>query len=102
MTTNQACAARRASPRLVPEFVFFFLWSRYEAIRAESEGSAQDNLNQGQGSDIEIPGANRGGRLSVSDALAGLRRVGDGGSRECRALSSFRRAVVEDLVTGVR
>lgn len=102
MTTNQACAAILPSPRLVPEFVFFFLWSRYEAIRAESEGSAQDNLNQGQVADIEIPVPDVDEQREVSQVLAALRRVADAKGRETRALEAFRSALVEDLVTDVR
>lgn len=101
MATNQACAAILPDERLLPEYVFFFLWSRYEAIRAESEGSAQDNLNQGMVADIELPVPALKAQEDVVRTLSTLRGSFDAQAAEVEALRRFRGALVEDLCTGM-
>jgi hypothetical protein len=102
MATNQACAAILPSEYLVPEYLFFFLWSRYEAIRMESEGSAQDNLNQGMVADIELPVPTRDAQEEIVRRLATLRRAADSEAAQAKALSRLKSTLIEDLVLGIR
>lgn len=102
MATNQACAAILPSERLVPEYVFFFLWSRYEAIRMESEGSAQDNLNQGMVADMELPIPTREEQERVVERLRSLRAAAEAESRQVVALGRFRATFMEELLAGAQ
>lgn len=100
MATNQACAAILPTERLLPDYLFFFLRSRYEAIRAESEGSAQDNLNQGMVADIELPLPDVEVQTEVVQTLMTLRGAADARTAENDALGRLRLALLEDLVSG--
>lgn len=102
MATNQACAAILPCDDLLPEYVFYFLWSRYEAIRAESEGSAQDNLNQGQVADIELPVPGIDAQRAIAAALETVRSSVDAHDSKVEALQRLRVAVIEELLSGGR
>jgi type I restriction enzyme S subunit len=55
MTTNQACAGILPSSDLSERFVFHWLWSQYEALRDDSEGTSQQNMSKGAIENLEIP-----------------------------------------------
>ncbi len=52
--TNQACAAIVAHPDVVPDYLFHYLASRYNAIRGMSNAGNQDNLNGAIVRSIEV------------------------------------------------
>jgi type I restriction enzyme S subunit len=56
-TTNQACAAILPQKGIDPDFVFLYLSSRYEELRALSNSGGQENLSQSliKGFTIAIP-----------------------------------------------
>jgi type I restriction enzyme, S subunit len=102
MTSNQACAAILPSDVLLPEYTFFFLWSRYAAIRAESEGSAQDNLNQGQVADIDSPLPGLDAQREIVGILRTVQDAVTAHDSHTRAIRTFRQALIDDLVAGFR
>lgn len=102
MTTNQACAAILPCDQMLPEFTFFFLWSRYEEIRMESEGSAQDNLNQQMVADIEIPLPALDVQAAIVCRCKALRRAAVASAAEARSLHALRAALIEEFLSGVR
>jgi type I restriction enzyme S subunit len=55
MATNQACAGILPSPDLDERFLFHWMWSQYEALREDSEGTSQLNLSKGVIQSLEIP-----------------------------------------------
>jgi hypothetical protein len=55
MTTNQACAGILPSADMSERFVFHWLWSQYEALREDSEGTSQPNMSKGAIENLEIP-----------------------------------------------
>jgi type I restriction enzyme S subunit len=54
-TINQACAAIATSEKVDTRFLFRWLEHRYEAIRSQSHGAQQQNLNAGLIKDILVP-----------------------------------------------
>lgn len=52
--TNQACASISVLPGVSPDFVRYFLTSRYEAIRGLSNAGGQENLNAGIVRNLQI------------------------------------------------
>lgn len=102
MATNQASAAILPSDAFDSEFLFYFLWSRYEAIRRESEGRAQDNPNQGIVADIELPLPSLAQQQNAVRRLNVIRRAVDTHFAEADGLRTFRARLVEELLPGGR
>jgi type I restriction enzyme S subunit len=102
MATNQACAAIQPSTDLRPRFLFHLLWSRYEALRAEGEGSSQANLNKGLIEALEVPVPPLDEQERVIKTLDRLLVARVAAATEVEALRKLRRVLVEDLVAGIR
>lgn len=52
--TNQAICAMFCSEKILPEFLHYFLKSKYEFIRKQAEGAAQPNINQDKIKNLQI------------------------------------------------
>lgn len=102
MATNQACAAVLPCSDLEPRYLFHFLWSRYEAIREESEGSAQDNLNQTTVADIEVPVPDLETQAQVVGRLDAFRELADAYTREADVLKGLEAILADELIFGER
>jgi type I restriction enzyme S subunit len=54
--TNQACAVLfNIHPEIDPDFLWYFLMSQYDSIRAEASGNNQPNLNAQMIADLRVP-----------------------------------------------
>lgn len=56
LTTNQACCNLVINPEIADyNFVYYFLFMKYDHIASMANGGAQQNLNAGQIKDYKIP-----------------------------------------------
>lgn len=102
MTTNQACAGILPSPDLNERFLFHWLWSQYETMREESEGTSQPNLSKGFIENLEIPLIRLEQQTEIAARLdAILNRLIHLQEERARA-EDLRTALVDALLSGDR
>ncbi|WCB92452.1 hypothetical protein DSM104299_01148 [Baekduia alba] len=103
MATNQACAAIKPGSRHVPLFLFHFLWSAYDELVEEAEGTTNlTNISLGVVSDFEVPLPDLDTQGDVAVRLEQLVAARKAYDRLSAAHVGFRTALLEDFVTGVR
>ncbi|WP_079023962.1 restriction endonuclease subunit S [Streptomyces scabiei] len=102
---NQNCASIRVSEtEILPEFVYYFLMSRYEETRREASGGNQPALNKGKVESLLIPIPPLGTQRNIIARVQGLEEdlyelreaVADGWARASR----LRNALLHSACTG--
>lgn len=99
--TNQACAAIRLRQGIWTDFVFYFLSSRYEAIRSLSNTGNQDNLNGRLVRSIPVwlpPTEDE--QRSIASALSDVDGMIDGLDRLIVKKRDLKQAIMQQLLTG--
>jgi type I restriction enzyme S subunit len=103
MATNQACAAIKPGAKHVGLYLFHFLWSAYEELVDEAEGTTNlTNISLGVVSSFETPLPDLATQEEVACRLELVVAARAARARLNAAHSAFRVALIDDLVTGAR
>lgn len=101
MTTNQACAGILPCDRLVPQYLFHWLWSHYSDIIDLAEGTTNlTNISKQIVESLEIPVPPVSRQRELASDFNTLRAVVDAYERELESLVQLRRAMLETLLAG--
>ena len=98
--TNQACASITVGDGVDAGYLLHFLASRYEAIRALSNGGSQDNLNGSIVKGILVPCPTLGEQLTIAAALSDVDALLAKLDQLIAKKRDFKRAAMQQLLTG--
>jgi type I restriction enzyme, S subunit len=98
--TNQACAAISLSRSAVPEFIFLFLSSQYDAIRKLSNIGNQENLNSALVRSIPVALPPPTEQRAIATALSDVDGLLGGLDRLIAKKRDLKQAAMQQLLTG--
>lgn len=98
MTTNQACAGILPSQEHDPRFLFHWLWSQYEELRAQYDGSTQPNLNKRLIEELVIPLPTLDQQAAVADHMAAIESTVRALEEEFAAAQAFHKTLLAAVV----
>jgi type I restriction enzyme S subunit len=102
MTTNQACAGILPSDDHDERFLFHSLWSQYEELREDYDGTSQPNLNKGLIENVVLPLPSLEEQSAIAAELDAIEQVLRRAEREAEAARALRSSLVDSLLTGTR
>jgi type I restriction enzyme S subunit len=99
MTTNQACAGILPSEDHDERYLFYWLWSQYETLREDYDGTSQPNLNKGMIESLAPPLPPLEEQRAIADGFDAFARLMCCAEAEAEAARSLKGALAQHLLS---